>query len=277
MAPSRRAGRSRITLALLVLTSLAALTLDFRDSSIVSGARGAASTVFSPFRGAAETVTRPFSNAWNGVTDYDELEAENDRLRAELDERAGDEVLGQEAIAQLEALLEQLDIEWVADIPTATARVIAGPASNFSHEVEIDKGSDHGFEVGMPVVNGAGLVGRLVQVTDSRSTVQLITDPDFAVGVRLVPDGAPGTARGQGEGKDLLVDTGLEAGDEVEEGTALSTSGADRSAFPAFIPVGTVRTTREGSGGLTVDLVVEPLADTERLAFVTVMLWEGAG
>lgn len=277
MALSRRTGRSRLTLALLVLTSIAVLTLDFRDSAIVSGAREAASTVFSPFRGAAETVTRPFSNAWNGVTGYDDLESENDRLRAELDELRGQEVLGEEAIAQLEGILEQLDIEWVGDIPTATARVVTGPASNFSHEIEIDKGSDDGFKVGMPVVNGAGLVGRLVQVTGGRSTVQLVTDPDFAVGVRLVPDGAQGTARGQGEGKDLIVDTELEADDVVDEGVALTTSGADRSAFPAFVPIGTVRSSREGNGGLTLELVVEPLADTEKLAFVTVMLWQGEG
>lgn len=126
----------------------------------------------------------------------------------------------------------------------------------------------------MPVVNGAGLVGKLVQVTDRRSHVMLITDPDFAVGVRLVDSGVTGTAEGTGEGKPLIVDTGLEAGSEVKEGTPLTTSGSDRSAFPGFIPVGRVVTTRTGQGGLTLDLIVKPLADTTRLAFVTVMLWE---
>jgi rod shape-determining protein MreC len=277
VALSRRTGRSRLTLALLVLTSLAVLTLDFRDSSIVTGAREAASTVFSPFRGAAETVTRPFSNAWNGVTDYGDLEDENERLRDELDAVRGERVRDAEASEQLDGLLDQLDIEWVGDIPTVKARVVAGPASNFSHEIEIGKGSAEGFAVGMPVVNGAGLVGRIVQVTKHRSTVQLITDPDFAVGVRLVGDGALGTARGAGEGEDVVVDTSLEAAREIDEGAALITSGADRSAFPPDIPFGEVRATREGSGGLTLDLVVEPLADTERLSFVTVMIWKGEG
>lgn len=277
MALSRRTGRSRLTLALLVLTSIALLTLDFRDSAIVASARRIASTAFSPLRGAAEAVSEPFANTWHGITDYGDLEAENDELRAQLDELRGGAVLDEDAAEQLAELLGQLDIEWVGDIPRATARVVAGPASNFADTVEIDKGSDDGLAEGMPVVNGAGLVGRLVQVTPDRSTVQLITDPDFAVGVRLVPDGAPGTARGTGEGEDLAVDTGLEADAEVAEGTALTTSGADRSAFPAFIPVGTVRSTREGSGGLTLDLVVEPLADTERLAFVTVLLWQESG
>lgn len=274
MALSRRTGRSRLTIALLLVTSITVLTLDFRDSSVVSGAREVAATVFSPLRGVAETATDPFANAWNGITDYDDLERENDELRALIDEIRGDRVRNADAAEQLDALLEQLDIEWVGDIPTATARVIAGPGSNFSRSIEIDKGSDHGLSEGMPVISGAGLVGKLVQVTSQRSHVMLITDTDFAVGVRLVESGITGTAEGTGEGDPLVVDTGLEAGSEVEEGAALTTSGSDRSAFPGFIPVGTVVDTQPGSGGLTVDLVVEPLADTRNLAFVTIMLWE---
>lgn len=277
MALSRRTGRSRLTLALLVLTSLALLTLDFRDSGIVSGARGAASTVFSPLRGAAETVSEPFSNAWHGVADYGDLKAENKVLQAKLDEQNGTAVQDANAAEQLAALLAQLDIEWVGDIPAPSARVVAGPASNFSHTIEIGKGSDAGFKVGMPVINGAGLVGKLVQVTSKRSTVQLITDPHFKVGVRLVNDGSLGTAVGGGEGEDLLADMQLRADAEVTKGTSLTTSGVDFSAFPGDIPVGTVRSTRKGSGGLTLDLVVTPLANTEKLAFVRVMLWPVGG
>lgn len=277
MALHRRTGRSRLTLALLVLTSLAVLTLDFRDSSIVTGARDIASTVFSPLRGVAETVTDPFANGWHGITDYGDLKDENEALRAELDELRGQAVRDEGAAEQLDGVLDQLDIPWVADIPTVTARVVAGPASNFSYTIEIDKGSKAGLKVGMPVVNGAGLVGKLVQVTSNRASLQLITDPDFAVGVRLVTDGSLGTAKGAGKGEDLVVDTQLEADAKVANGTSLTTSGADRSAFPGDIPVGRVRGTRKGSGGLTLDLVVRPLADTDRLAFVTVLLWESTG
>ncbi|MEX2294015.1 MAG: rod shape-determining protein MreC [Acidimicrobiales bacterium] len=273
MASSRRTGRSRLTLALLILTSLALLTLDFRDSTIISAARRGASSAFSPLRGVAETATGPFTNAWHGITGYGDLQDENDALRAEIDRLRGTAAQDEDAASQLAGLLNQLDIEWVGDIPTATARVVAGPLSNFSHTIEIDKGSNSGFKVGMPVINGAGLVGRLVQVTADDATVQLITDPDFAVGVRLVPSGAPGTARGTGAGANLIVDTGLESDASVARGATLTTSGADRSAFPGFIPVGKVVRTRSGGGGLTLDLVVRPLADTEKLAFVSVMLW----
>jgi rod shape-determining protein MreC len=278
VALSRRTGgRSRLTIALLVLTSIALLTLDFRDAEVVQSARRLAGTAFSPLRGAAETVSSPFSDTWHGITDYGDIKAENEELRDQLDQARGSEVLEADASSQLAELLQQQDLEWVGDIDTTSARVLSSGPSNFAHTIDISKGSDDGLKVDMPVVNGAGLVGRIVQVTPSRSTVQLITDPDFLVGVRLLgSDLATGTARGQGRGEDLLVDTRLEPDidNPPKPGTALTTSGAQLSSFPDSIPVGKVRTVRETGGGLTLELVVRPMADTARMQFVTVLLWE---
>jgi cell shape-determining protein MreC len=63
----------------------------------------------------------------------------------------------------------------------------------------------------------------------------------------------------------------------VPDGTGLVTSGVDRSAYPAGIPVGEVTSTREGSAGLALELVVDPLADIDNLSYVSVMRWEGEG
>lgn len=277
MALSRRTGgRSRLTIALLVLTSLALLTLDFRDAAMVQSARRTAGTIFSPLRGAAETVGEPFGNAWHGITGYGALEHENDRLRKDVAELEGNAVLEEDAAQQLAELLDQQNLEWVGAIETTAARVLSGSPSNFSQTLDISKGSDDGVKVGMPVVNGAGLVGKVVLVTGQRSTVQLITDPDFAVGIKLLPSDVPGTARGQGRGEDLIVDTSLEPDGEdlPKAGTSLTTSGIDLAAFPASIPVGKVRSVQDAGGGLAVDLIVRPMADTEKLAFLTVLLWE---
>jgi rod shape-determining protein MreC len=275
VAISRRTGgRSRLTIALLVLTSLALLTLDFRDAAMVQSARRVAGTVFSPLRGVTETASEPFTDAWHGVTDYGDLKDENEELRRQIEELEGQGVLEEDAAEQLAELLEQLDLPWIGDIPTTRARVVSGSPSNFSHTLDINKGSDDGIQEGMAVVNGAGLVGRIVQATSSRSTVQLITDPDFAVGVRLLPSGITGTARGQGRGEDLLVDSSLEIGSEdvPERGASLTTSGLELSAFPESIPVGKVREVREASDGLVLELVVRAMADTEKLSYVTVLL-----
>ncbi len=277
MALSRRSGgRSRLTIALLVLTSLTLLTLDFRDAAIVQSARRTAGNVFSPLRGAAETVSEPFSNAWHGITSYGEVQDENDRLRRRIEELEGRPVLDEDAAQQLAELLEQQNLEWVGAIPTTAVRVLSGSPSNFSHTVDVSKGSRDGIKVGMPVVNGAGLVGKVVLVTRDRSTVQLLTDPDFAVGIRLLGTQVTGTARGQGKGEDLLADTNIEpdAADLPKPGASVTTSGVDRAAFPASIPIGKVRSIKESRGGLTIELEIRPMADTERLAFLTVLLWE---
>jgi rod shape-determining protein MreC len=277
VALPRRTGRSRLTLALLILTSIAVLTLDFRDAAIVQSARRVVATIFSPLEGVGRTATSPFRNGWNGITKYSDIKDENERLRDRVAELEAREVRNANALQEYEQLLAENQIPWVGDVATTSARVVQGPTSNFSHSVQIDKGSKAGIRVGMPVVSAAGLVGRVQQVTSSRAVIQLLTDPDFRVGVKLLPDGILGTAKGGGEGDPLVVDTGIDPDKQkIEPGGSITTSGAEGSRFPAAIPVGTVRGTQDAGGGLTLDLLVEPAVDTQRLQFVTVLLTEGS-
>ena len=268
---------SRTRMVVLVLASVTLLTVGLRDAPIVRNVREGAATVVSPVEGAADAVTRPFRNAWHGVTDYEDLRDENERLRAQASDDEAGAVRATDAEQQLAELSAALDLPYAADVPTVAARVVSGPRSNFSHAVEIDKGTDDGLAVGMPVVTGAGLVGRISQASGSRASVELLTDPDFRVGVRLADSGQLGTARGRGRDEPMTVDTALDADAEVARGTGLVTSGVDRSAYPAGIPVGKVTSTRQGSGGLALDLVIEPLADIDNLSYVSVMRWESQG
>ena len=114
----------------------------------MQSARRTAGTVFSPLRGAAETVSEPFSNAWHGITDYGDLEDENEELRGSSRSSRASAVLEEDAAEQLDELLEQQDLEWVGDIPTTAARVLSGSPSNFSHTIDITKGSDDGHQGG---------------------------------------------------------------------------------------------------------------------------------
>ena len=281
MTPPRRGGRSRFTIVLLVLTSITVLTLDFRGSGFLDDARGIVGTALSPLQGAADAVSSPFRSTWNGITRYDDVAAENEALREQLAELEGDAARDADAAEQLEQLLEQVDIPWVGDITTATARVVQRPTTPFSHVIGIDKGSDDGIRVGMPVVTGAGLVGRVASVTGGRSQVQLLTDPDFRVGVRLVTSQRFGTAAGQGTGRELRIDTGIEPGEDDAELPRLeivTTSGIDeRSSFPALIPIGRVTRTRPANGGLTLEVFARPLADLDALSFVDVLLTTPVG
>jgi rod shape-determining protein MreC len=264
-----------LTIAVLVLLSITVLTLDFRGVGAIDATRSVAATVFGPLRSGADWIATPFRNTWDGVFNYGDVRKENEELRARVEELEGQQVADADAAAQYPDLLELLDIPWVGNINTATARVVSRPASNFSFVVDLDKGSEAGIREGMPVVTGSGLVGRIILVTPDRSQVQLITDPDFRVGVRVVNTQELGTARGRGSGRSLLVDTAIDPKVGIEPGAQLTTSGTDRSAFPQSIPVGEVIGTRDASGGLVLDLFADPYADLDTLTFVNVLLWEG--
>lgn len=281
MTGPRRSGRSRLTIFLLVLTSITVLTLDFRGVGFLGDARRAVGSALSPLQGAADFVASPFQNTWNGITGYDDLEAENEALRLQVEQLEGEAARNADVAAQYDELVSQVDIPWVGALSTATARVVQQPASSFSHVIGIDKGTGAGIRVGMPVVVGdgdslGGLVGRVVEVGEGQASVQLVTDPDFRVGVRLVTSQRFGTASGQGAGRDLRIDTGIEPGEpdaDLPSLEILTTSGIDdRSSFPASIPVGKVTRTRPANGGLTLEVFAEPLADLDQLSFVSVVL-----
>lgn len=277
MVSSRRTsriGRTRV-LFLLVVTSITLLTLDFRGSGAVDDARGAASTVVSPLIDGASAVAEPFTDAWNGVFGYSELESENEALRERLAELEGNAAEAEEALRQLEEISDLERIFRYTDLPSVVGRVVGGSFTNFENTVQIDRGTDSGVDVGMPVVTGAGLAGRVVAATSSRSTVQLITDPGFDIGIRLALTGELGVAHGTGVGRPLVVDQGIPVNleDNVREREAVTTSGVSRSAFPPDIPVGRVAAVEAAPDQLSLVLTIDPLADLDRLTHVRVLLW----
>lgn len=239
--------------------------------------RRSTAAALEPLAEVAGGAADPALDVWDGVWEVDELRDERDALQARVDELEGRDRSDAGAAAELGALLAEQGISWAGDLPRTTARVIAGPGSNFSHTLEIDRGSRSGLSVGLVVVSGAGLVGRLAQVTADRSIVQLVTDPALRVGTRLLPDCVLGTARGAGDGRPLRVDTGLRSEVRLAPGEQVVTSGGGDSPFPPSIPIGVVRGTEPAANGLTLDLQVEPFVDPARTAFVTVLLRDGDG
>ena len=277
MAISRRSARPRFTLLLLVLTAITLLTLDERSGGlgVVGSMRDGARDAFAPVQEAASSLFRPVGDFFQGALHYGEVVDENARLRHQLAEREGELLRAADAERERQALLDQQDLSFAGDIPSVAARVVLGPASSFDLTVEIDRGRNHGVGPGMPVVAGAGLVGRVVDVSRVRATVLLVTDPKSSVGVRLAGSGDVGVAEGRGSRSTLRLDL-IDPASKVEPGEAVVTSGLQQSVFPPGVPVGKVVAARTGTGALHQDVTVEPAVDLRRLAFVKVLQWRPA-
>ena len=63
------------------------------------------------------------------------------------------------------------------------ARVYIHSPNSWYQRVTINKGTDDGVHRGDPVINGAGLVGKVLDVTSGDAVVTLLTDQSFATGV----------------------------------------------------------------------------------------------
>lgn len=273
MAPSRRFGRSRFTLILLVLASLTVLTLDYRDTGPVQGLRSVFGTVFSPFEGIGNAVASPFENGWKGIFEYDDLEEENRRLQRQIDELASQDVEDAARDAEVEELERLTQLEFGGDVERVYAQLSEGPRTSFESTFEINRGSGDGVEEGMVVVTDAGLVGRIEEVSGGSSRVRVITDPDYGgFGIKLVQGRDVGIARAVGQDGMLRVEEGIELSTAVERGDDVVTSGLDGSSYPPNIPVGQVDRV-DRTGDLTERVLdIEPSADLDGLSYVAVLL-----
>lgn len=276
MAVYRRSSRPRYTLLLVVLTSITLLTLDQRGSGfgLVGTIRDVARDAFAPVQDAADAVFSPVGDFVQGSLRYGDVEDENQRLRARLAEQEGELLRARDSRREQRALLDQQALDFVDDVPSVASRVVQRSDARFGQTIELDRGRDAGVAPGMPVVTGAGLVGRVVDASGRRSTVLLVTDPTSNVGVRFSLSGDVGVAAGRGRASSLRIDL-VEPASVVARGEILVTSGLEQSAFPPGIPVAQVRAFTAATGALQQDVTAEPVVDLARLGVVKVLQWSG--
>ena len=169
------AGRRR-TMVILLLSSILLITLDLRGNATPMPARSGFGYSMRPFEIAGEVVTRPVTRVWDGMTKVDDLERANARLQQQIDTQRGDQVAAQAAAGELR-VAPRPQPRIAGTLELKTCQVIGSSPSNFDQRVEIDCGSLDSLRVGMPVVNDAGLVGKITNVSPETSIVMLVTDP----------------------------------------------------------------------------------------------------
>ena len=178
-------SRRRVIL-LVVLTCLLLVTLDKRGNPFIDRTRSAFGVVLRPFDSAVNAVALPIERAWNGIAGYDDLERENEMLRDQVESMKGSDIEAQSTILEYRELLKLTQLTSRYAFETVEAQVVGDSPSNFQNTVEINVGSNFGVAVGMPVTDGAGLIGRITKVFTDHSIVLLVTDPEYAVSAQVL-------------------------------------------------------------------------------------------
>jgi rod shape-determining protein MreC len=275
VAVYRRPARTRYLLAVLLLAALTLVTIDARSQggSVLSSVRSKVDEGIAPVQRATHAALRPIGDFLTGALSYGSLRQENQRLRdqvAALQNQASQ--ASSEQVGAQQVLGEE-NLPFVGNLPTVATEVINNGSSNFDSSVSIDKGTANGLAVGQPVVAAGGLVGTVSSVSSHVATVILLTDPTFAVGVRL-PGGNIGTAQGNGRGQPLrlsVITTDLNA-PKVKVGQVVVSSGLDLEKFPPYIPVGRVSAVTTPPGSAEPDISITPVANLGS-PYLQVILW----
>jgi rod shape-determining protein MreC len=205
---------------------------------------------------------------------YAEVSQENDSLRRQLLERSAE-------LQQLQALSEEnrrlrelLQATAGRSFEFRFAEMVRVNLDPYSHKVIIDRGSSDGVFMGQAVLDGAGVMGQVIDVHLHLSDVLLISDPDHALPVQSTRTGLRTVAYGTGETARLLLPSvPLQA--DVRVGDLLVTSGlGDR--FPPGFPVAEVISVLRDEGSMFAEVQARPLASLDRGREVMLVL-QGTG
>ena len=266
--------RARIILSILVVASLTFVILDLRGGDgPFSSARAAASSILGGIQRGAATIVSPITGAgewWSTQVGQSgqirELTAENERLNSALVSAENDIARAN----QLDALLKVAGVGRYRVIP---AEVIAvGPAQDFAWTVAIDAGSLDGLEDDMTVINGDGLIGRVLKVFDSTATVVLIVDPESSVGGRVAGSQEIGIVSGTGRQNSLEFQL-LDPLGQVASGDAVVTFGSKGGRpYAPGLPIGEVVDVTGTAGELSRVATVKPFVDVSELSVVGVVV-----
>jgi rod shape-determining protein MreC len=273
MVVYRRESRRRPILVLIVVTSLALITLDTGGNGVIASVRHAARDAIAPVQGVVDDAFDPVQNVFEGVTKVDSLREQNARLRARISELEGtigaERAVG-EQVAELQRLLDLPNIE---DATGVVARVIGGPPGNFERTVTLDKGTSQGIVIGMPIVAGAGLVGKVTDASRTRATVTLIDSPGLGVGVRTEQTGEQAVTQGRTGDRLLRLQFLGNPRAPIVIDELVFTAGVAGAAYPPDLAVARVVKVDRDRGELDPDVFVEPVVDLNDLVFVKALRW----
>jgi rod shape-determining protein MreC len=276
----RAVRRRRAVLAALVLSSLILLTAYFGESSgggLHAVQRGAME-VLAPIQEGANRALKPVRDLFGWFGDTLDAKDQRDKLRAQRDSlrrQVAELTVANSEARQRSGLATQNGSGGMSQYKPVEARVYQRSPSTWYQTILINKGSSDGVRVDQPVINDAGLVGRVKAVSDGNAQVMLLTDQDFGVSAKIARTQEPGTiAPVDGTPGDLRLDLVAKPQD-IRKNELVITAGTTTarlpSPFPPAIVIGMVSRIETGDGPLDRRIFVTPAADLRRLDLVEVL------
>ena len=263
-------NRERAVLALvpLLILHLMLLSVQIEDSSGTMLIKTWVLRMQSPLLTAGEAVSGGFGYIWSEYIWLVGARQENRELQEQVNHLSllnqANEQMRQEndRLRQLLAMSETKGLRMIG------ARITARMPEFLSNVIYVNRGSQDGVYLNAPAFSDAGIVGRVVLVTDHHAQIQLLTNPAASIGVMLEQSRTPGVLVGSGE--QILSLHYISNTQSVDVGEVVVSSGLD-GIFPKGIVIGKVVASDKGNDVFR-EIKVQPVMDMIHLEEVAILL-----
>ncbi len=266
---------SKYLLFILTIICAGTIILTFNTNIFSGSLNTVVGYVVIPFQNGISSVGGWLSNRSEELVQIRSLLAENEALRAQIDDLTIENTILQQDRYELTNLRElyQLDSQYEG-YEKIGARIIAKDTGNWFHSFVIDKGEEDGVAVDMNVIAGSGLVGRVVD-----------TGPNWAKVTAIIADNSNVSGKVLATSDYLLVEGDLElygsgfirfeklvdSADKVVVGDKIVTSNISDKYLPNIL-IGYINTLNVDANNITKSGQLTPAGDFEHLEEVLVIL-----
>ena len=254
---------------ILIAVNIIILSVNSQDRTPSTRIGQFALFFIAPFQEFASNGIHLAQNIWRNYFNLVDVSQKNDSLVKVL--KAANEKNNSLRELELSHFRLQGLLEFIPDLKrqVAAAAVVGKDPSPWLKTVVIDKGTDEGVQMGMPVVTPDGIAGLVIDASTGYAKVLLITDQNSAVDALTQSSRARGIVKGVSSGK-LRLDYVLRRHDIVE-GDIIISSGLD-GVFPKGIRIGYVHAVIKPNSGIFQEVSVTPYVDFEKLEEVLVII-----
>ena len=261
----KKENKQRFSLIFLIFFSIIFLTLgklnfkaiDYVKISIREIVYRSSFLVSIPenyFKKTYQTVQSHFTI----YNDYFEIKSEIKELKAQ---KTVDKFIVEE-----NKRLKKIIDDYVAESDEIVAKIIIDKNSPFLRSLIVNKGSKNNIKLGMAVLDGYYLVGKVVEVNYLTSRILLLSDLNSKIPIIIEPGAFQSILSGTGR-NDGIVQY-LKESYLIEENSTIYTSGAG-GLFKAGIPIGKIEIKKSNK-----EKKVDFFSDFSQLRFVKIMSFE---
>ena len=267
-------NRPLMVTIIVIIVLLVVLIITAGDNNM-SGTESIVGSLFAPIQNGLYSATDAVADFFARIFSGADLRTENANLEARVAELEGQLQDYNEMKLENERLSALLNFDTETDeLEFVTARVIGKPQGYWFNIILLNVGISDGVAVDMPVVNGDGLIGRVVAVGVGYCRVVTIADSSGDVSALVERTRDHGILTGSvstGEEEEaLLTMSYLPPDADLVPGDTVMTSGL-AGVFPKGIIIGDVVEVSQSSDGMRNEAIIEPRVDFYHLEEVMVI------